>query len=84
MLLLVQDGAGGGRAGIRQPQAAPRPWHFGIRATRLWPTLAWALLGFAVMLGFELGYIELLGVDETNLDDLGEGSVAARSSWRWR
>jgi uncharacterized protein len=78
VLLLVQDGALVAAAVVfAYLRLAPRPWHFGIRASRLWPTLGWAVLGFAVMLGFELGYIELLGVDETNLDDLGEGSVAA-------
>ncbi|HEX2413747.1 MAG TPA: CPBP family intramembrane glutamic endopeptidase [Thermoleophilaceae bacterium] len=80
VLLLVQDGALVAAALVfANLRLAPRLWHFGIRATRLWPTLGWAALGFAVMLGFELGYIELLGVDETNLDDLGEGSVAAAS-----
>jgi len=58
-------------------KGTPRPWHFGVRATRLWPTLAWAVLGFAAMLGIELGYIELLGVDETNVDDLGEDDLVA-------
>jgi uncharacterized protein len=78
VLLLVQDGALVVAALVfAHLRLSPRPWHFGIRATRLWPTLGWAVLGFAVMLGFELGYLELLGVDETNLDDLGEGSVAA-------
>jgi uncharacterized protein len=55
----------------------PRPWHFGIRATRLWPTLGWTVLGFALMIGFELGYIELIEVDETNVEDLGSGSLVA-------
>ena len=39
--------------------------------------VGWAVLGFGVLLGFELGYIELLSVDETNVDDLGEGNLAA-------
>ena len=78
VLLLVQDGAlviaALVFANLRLP---PRPWHFGIRATRLWPTLGWAVLGFGVLLGFELGYIELLDVGETNVDDLGDGNLAA-------
>jgi len=78
VLLLVQDGlmvlAAFLFASIKR---SPRRWHFGIRATRLWPTVGWALLGFALMLAFELGYIELFQVDETNVDDLGEGNLVA-------
>jgi uncharacterized protein len=77
-LLLVQDGmlvlAAVLFASIK---STPPRWHFGIRATRLWPTVGWALLGFAVMLGFELGYIELFEVDETNVDELGEDNLVA-------
>jgi membrane protease YdiL (CAAX protease family) len=54
-----------------------RRWHFGIRATRLWPTLGWTALAFALMLGFELGYIELLDVDASNVEELGEHSLVA-------
>ena len=78
LLLVVQDGLLALSALVfAKLKLDPRPWHFGIRATPLWPTVGWAVLGFALMLGFELGYIELLGVDETNLDDLGEGSLIA-------
>jgi uncharacterized protein len=77
-LLLVQDGllvlAAVLFASIKR---TPRPWHFGIRATRLWPTVGWALLAFAVVLAFELGYVELFEVDETNVEDLGEGNLVA-------
>jgi uncharacterized protein len=77
-LLLVQDGllvlAAVLFASIR---STPRRWHFGIRATRFWPTVGWALLGFAVMLGFELGYVELFHVDETNVDYFGEDNLVA-------
>ena len=77
-LLLVQDGllvlAAVLFASIRR---TPRRWHFGIRATRLWPTVGWVVLAFAVMLGFEFGYIELFHVDETNVEDLGEDSLVA-------
>jgi membrane protease YdiL (CAAX protease family) len=55
----------------------PQPWHFGIRATRLWPTVGWVLLAFAVMMGLEFGYIELFEVDETNVEELGEDSLVA-------
>ena len=35
------------------------------------------MLAFALMLGIELGYIELFGVDETNVEDLGEENLVA-------
>jgi membrane protease YdiL (CAAX protease family) len=79
-LILVQDlfmvSAGFAFASMR---VWPRPWHFGARRTPWWPTAGWAVLGFALMLGFELGYLELLATDETNADDLGvdEGWGAA-------
>ena len=77
-LLLVQDGllvlAAVLFATIKR---RPPLWHFGIRATRFWPTVGWALLAFAVMMGFEFGYIELFGVNETNVDELGEDNLIA-------
>ena len=73
-LLLVQDGllvlAAVVFASIKR---RPRPWHFGIRATRLWPTVGWVLLAFGLMLGLEFGYIELFDVDETNMRGLRRG-----------
>jgi membrane protease YdiL (CAAX protease family) len=78
VLLIVQDGVLCGAAVLfAAMKLSPRPWHFGIRPTRLWPTLGWTALGLALMLGFELGYIELLGVDQTNVDEVGKGSVLA-------
>jgi uncharacterized protein len=77
-LLVAQDGALVLSALLfARLRSSPRLWHFGFRATRLWPTLGWTVLGFGLMLGFELGYIELLDVDATNVDDLGEDSIAA-------
>jgi uncharacterized protein len=77
-LLLVQDGllvlAAVLFASIKR---RPRRWHFGIRATRFWPTVGWVLLAFAVMMAFEFGYIELFGVDATNVDELGEDKLIA-------
>ena len=61
----------------------PRPWHFGIRATRLWPTLGWAVLAFVLLLGFELGYVALLGVEESNVDELGTDSTVAALGSPW-
>jgi membrane protease YdiL (CAAX protease family) len=77
-LLLVQDGLLVGAALLfASIKGTPRLWHFGVRATRLWPTLGWAVLAFALMLGIELGYIELFEVDETNVEELGEGHLVA-------
>jgi membrane protease YdiL (CAAX protease family) len=77
-LLLVQDGllvlAAVLFASIKR---RPRRWHFGIRTTPLWPTLGWVLLAFGLMMAFEFGYVDLFGVDETNLDDLGEDNLIA-------
>jgi uncharacterized protein len=79
ILLLVQDGllllAALLLASSKRPR--PRHWHFGIRATRLWPTVGWTVLGFALLLGLELGYIELFDVETTNVEELGEDSVVA-------
>jgi uncharacterized protein len=78
VLLLVQDGVLMGVAVLFAAiKGDPRPWHFGVRATRLWATLGWATLGLAVMLGFEVAYIELLDVSESNIDDLGSDNPAA-------
>jgi membrane protease YdiL (CAAX protease family) len=77
-LLLVQDGLLLLAAFLlAASKRLPRPWHFGIRATRLWPTVGWTVLAFALMLGFELGYLELLHVDETNVEELGSESLVA-------
>jgi uncharacterized protein len=78
VLLIVQDGVLVGFALLfasfkRRPQA----WHFGARATRFWPTAGWATLGFAVLIGIEIGYVEWLDVDETNVEDLGKDSPLA-------
>jgi hypothetical protein len=55
VLLLVQDGllvlAGVLFASIKR---TPPRWHFGIRATRPWPTIGWAALAFALMLAIEV------------------------------
>jgi membrane protease YdiL (CAAX protease family) len=55
----------------------PRRWHFGIRRTPFWGTAGWAALGFGVMLAFELGYLELFHVNESNVDELGKGNLVA-------
>jgi len=78
VLLLVQDGMLLLAALLlASTKRTPRRWHFGIRATRLWPTIGWTLLAFALLIGFELGYIELLDVDATNVEDVGGDNVVA-------
>jgi uncharacterized protein len=78
VLLLFQDsiliGAALAFAALKRK---PRRWHFGVRATRFWPTAGWAALGVAVTVGFELAYVALLNVDETNVDDLGKDATVA-------
>jgi membrane protease YdiL (CAAX protease family) len=76
--LIVQDGVLMGCALLFATlRLKPRRWHFGIRRTPLWPTAGWALLGFAVMLGFELGFLALFHVSETNVEELGKHNLVA-------
>jgi CAAX protease family protein len=78
VLLVVQDSILMGSALLFSNfKLRPRPWHFGLRPTRPWPTIGWAALGFGLMLGFEIGYIALLDVTETNVEDVGGGAVVA-------
>jgi uncharacterized protein len=78
VLLIIQDGVLVGFALLfANFKRRPQLWHFGARATRFWPTAGWALLGLAVLVGIEAGYIEWLDVDETNVEDLGKGSPLA-------
>ncbi|HEY1274523.1 MAG TPA: CPBP family glutamic-type intramembrane protease [Thermoleophilaceae bacterium] len=82
ILLLVQDSVLVGTALLFAlgGRRLLRPWHFGIRATRLWPTVGWAALAIALMLGFELAWIALLGVDEGNVDDLEHTGAVAETA----
>jgi membrane protease YdiL (CAAX protease family) len=75
-LLLIQDSILTGAAVLFASfRLRPRPWHFGLRPTRPWPTIGWALLGFALMVGFEFLYIALLNVNESNTEDFGRGVI---------
>lgn len=77
-LLLVQDVAFVLTAGcFARLKGRLHRWHFGLRATPPRRTLAIVVGATVALFGFEFGYIELLGVDETNVDDLtGEGALA--------
>jgi membrane protease YdiL (CAAX protease family) len=79
VLALLQDGVFVGAAVLFAGfSREPHGWHFGIRATPFWSTVGWTALAFALMLGFEVGSIELLGVDDTNeFGDLGGLAAAA-------
>ena len=79
VLIVLQDAILSGAAILFSSfKLRPRPWHFGLRPTRPWPTIGWAVVGFGLMLGLEVAYVELLDVSETNVDDLsGEAIVAA-------
>lgn len=78
VLAMLQDGVFIGAAvlfaGFTRP---PRAWHFGVRATPFWPTLGWTVLAFGLMLGFEVGTIELFGIDDTDFEELGQLSGLA-------
>jgi CAAX protease family protein len=78
VLLVVQDSILMGAALVFSSLTLrPRPWHFGLRRTPRWSTIAWAALGFVLMFGFELAYVAILGVTESNVDDVGGNAVVA-------
>jgi membrane protease YdiL (CAAX protease family) len=51
----------------------PRPWHFGLRPTRLWPALGWTVLGWFGFLLFSGAWVALLDIKERDRlpDELG-------------
>ena len=65
----------------------PRPWHFGLRRARFWPSVGWAALGLFSFLAFALVYsllvtpegeqsvTEDLGADESTLALVTAGIV---------
>jgi uncharacterized protein len=78
VLLVVQDSILTGAALLFVSfKLRPRPWHFGLRPTRPWPTIGWAVLGFALMVGFELAYIAILGVTDSNAEQVKHGAFVA-------
>jgi uncharacterized protein len=78
ILILIQDAALMGAAILfATRRVRPAPWHFGVRPSRLWPTIGWAVLGFGVLIGIEVGWFELFEVDEVEGEDLGEGNPLA-------
>ena len=80
LLVVVQDaGYMAAAVGFAYVRGRPRAWHFGLRATRVRPTVLITLAATAAILGFELGFAELVGIDESDTDELGtdEGFVPA-------
>ena len=75
VLIVVQDAgymaAAVGFAYLRGGR--PRAWHFGLRATPVKRTLLITGAATAAILGFELGFVELVGIDESDTDELGTG-----------
>ena len=51
----------------------PRPWHFGLRRARFWPSLGWAALGMVCFYALVLIYSALLTPegDQSVTEDLG-------------
>ena len=65
VLVLVQDAALVGDAVFfASRRVRPQPWHFGLRATPFWLTVGLAVLGGLLILGFEVGLLELFGIDD--------------------
>jgi CAAX protease family protein len=78
VLILLQDAALVGAAILFAARTLrPAPWHFGLRPTRLWPTVGLAVLAFALLLGFETGWLSLFDVDDSSDQDLETGNLAA-------
>lgn len=59
--------------------ARPRAWHFGLRRTRLWSTVGWAMLGTFVYFLFNIGYEALVEprAQQSVADALGVNDSAA-------
>jgi CAAX protease family protein len=51
----------------------PKPWHFGLRRTRFWPTVGWAAAGMGAFWLFVILYSLLVGPEgqQDTLDTLG-------------
>ena len=71
---VVQDGLLVATAlGLAALVMPPRPWQFGLRATRFWPAVGWSALGYGCFFVFAIVYSVAIGSTEeqTTLDDLG-------------
>ena len=80
VLILVQDAVYLGAAvGFARLRGKPRSWQFGLRPSPLLRTAGIAVLATGAVLGFEIGFLELIGAGEGENDALGTdgGFVAA-------
>jgi membrane protease YdiL (CAAX protease family) len=74
VLILVQDIAYVGAAvGFAWLRGRPRAWQFGLRSTPPLRTALVAIAAAAAVLGFEIGFVELTGIEEGDTDELGTG-----------
>ena len=77
LALIVQDGVlMAGALFLAWTVAPPRLWHFGVRKTKPLKPILWAVLAFAVILAFEIAWIEYFDVGEGNVEELGDNSPA--------
>ena len=79
VLLIVQDAAYIATAvWLAAKRGRPRAWQFGLRPTGFARTVLLAAAACVAVLGFELGYLELVGAeDETEELTEGGGAIAA-------
>ena len=64
-----------------QPRSRPRPWHFGLRRTRLGPAIGWSLVAWLGFYAFTAAFVAALGLhpkEDSLPEELGvEGSAVA-------
>ena len=71
---LIQDAIFVGAAVLFATRTSrPRPWHFGLKRSRLWPTVGWTTLALVGFFVFEIVYSSLLKPSgkQTIVRDLG-------------
>ena len=79
MATLLQDAAFVGAAIVFAAMVArPRPWHFGLRSTRIAPAVGYVIAGYLVFLAFAAAWSALLNLHET--DDVVEQLGADQSA----
>jgi CAAX protease family protein len=78
ILVVIQDATLVGAAVMFASRTIrPEAWHFGLRPTRLWPTVGLVALSFGLLFGIEVGWFELLGVDDASDEDLDTDNALA-------
>lgn len=71
--LILNAALVGTAVGFAWMTSRPRAWHFGLRASRFWPSVGWATLGYVAYIVFVVAYGLLVGTPEeqTTPDDVG-------------